>query len=251
MPTSLIEGPAYPVLLGALTGILGTRIGWRLGNRFVLPAAQAALGALAFVASWQAGGALAGALAVGAWACGTSFAAITAFWHTPGRIGTHVLRASAYAASMRAWLSSGETLGASPGAIVRTHVRELAAYLAVALLTGNLLSLVMGAALLNFMNAWFVELLRAAHARRTVWLLGWPCWSVARVLAYVALGSACAQPAASWLGYPAPADDVQWLVELGLFGVLLDVVLKSLLSGWYGRRLHETLLRAAPHEERP
>jgi len=235
--TSLLQGPAYPLLLGALSGVLGTRIGWRLRHRFALPAVQATLGALAFVLGWQAGGAIAGAVAVAAWAVGTSLAAISAFRTAAGEIGTRVLAASAYAASMRGWLESGGPLGSSPGAIVRAHVRELAAYLAAAFLTGNLLSIAMGAVLLNSMNAWFVGLLGAAGDRRTVWFLGWPCWSIARVLAYVVLGSACAQPVATWLGRPAPVDDVRWLVEVGLLGVLLDVVLKIMLSGWYGRRL--------------
>lgn len=241
MPTILVEGPLYPLLLGALAGVVGTRIGWRLSHRFALPAAQSTLGAFAFVTSWRVGGALSGAMSVTAWAVGTSLATIAAFRAAEGEIAPRVLGGRAYAASMRGWLASGGPLGTSPGAVVRAHVRELAIYLIAALSTGNLLAIAMGAVLLNLMNAWFVDLLRAASDRRTVWLLGWPCWSIARVLAYVALGSACAQPVAAWLSRPSPADDVRRLVEIGLLGILFDVTLKIFLSAWYGRRLRGTL----------
>jgi len=244
----LIDSPIYPLLLGALAGVLGTRIGWRLRHRLALPAAQATLGGLAFVYGWSHRGAIGGALAVGAWALGTSLAAIATFRAVPAEMPTRVLGFSSYAGSMRDWLASGELLGSSPRGILSRHLRELAAYLAVALVSGNLLAIAMGAVLLNRMNAWFVELVGAAHDRRVATLLGWPCWSLTRVLAYVALGAACAQPWAARLDHAAPVADVLWLVNLGLLLFVVDITLKIQLSGWYGRRLSAAL---APPGTRP
>jgi hypothetical protein len=238
-----VLGLPYLLVLGALAGALGTRIGWRLRHRLMLPAAQTALGVFAFLFGWNQRGATGGALAVGAWAIGTSVAAIPAFRAARDQLGTRVLGFAPYAASMRGWLASGEMLGASPSAILRRHVRELAFYLAAALVSANLLAIGMGAVLLNRMNAWFVELCSDARDRRTILLLGWPCWSLARVLAYVALGAACAQWWAARLGRAAPPEDVLGLINLGLLGVVVDITLKIQLSGWYARKLHAALAR--------
>lgn len=233
----MLAGPLGPVLLGALAGVAGTRIGWRLSNRHALPVVQAALGAVAFVASWLVHGATGGALAVGAWALGATIAAVVAFASAPEAIATRVLFAPAYIATMREWVERGGPIERSSVALLRKHVRELAAYLAVALATGNLLAIAMGAVLLNFMNAWFVELLRVADDRRVVVLLGWPCWSIARVLGYVALGAASAAPWAGALGRPADPADIRRLVAAGIALILADVALKVALAPWYARRL--------------
>ena len=236
-------GIPYLLVLGALAGALGTRIGWRLGHRLALPLVQTALGGFAFVFGWNQQGARGGALAVGAWAVGTSLAAIPAFRSSREQLEARILGFSSYAASMRGWLASGELLGGTPRAILRRHVRELALYLATALVSANLLAIGMGAVLLNRMNAWFVELLADARDRRTVLVLGWPCWSLARVMAYVALGAACAQWWAARLGRAAPPVDVLGLINLGLLGVVVDITLKIQLSGWYARRVQAALAR--------
>ena len=241
----MLAGPLAPLLLGALAGFAGTRIGWRFGHRLALPATQTVLGAVAFVASWLAQGATAGALAVGAWAVGASIAAIVAFASAPEAIESRVLFARGYIATMRAWVERGGPIEPSPGALLRKQLRELAAYLAAALATGNLLAIAMGAVLLNFMNAWFVVLVRAAEERRLAALLGWPCWSIARVLAYVALGAACAQPWAVAIGRPGAPDEIARLVAFGIALVVVDLGLKAGLASWYGRRLGRALSRPA------
>jgi len=233
----LVQTPVYPAILGLLCGLVGFRIGWRLALAWVLPLSQGAMGALAFAAAWRGGGAAHGAIAVGGWTVGSTLAALVYFLTSPGLVDRRVLRAAAYRAEMLAWLSDGRGFAARPLATARRHLWELGAYLAAALVSGNVLGLVMGAVLLNFMNAWVASLLRAARRPSVVLLLGWNVWSVVRVAAYAVLGTAAAAPLAAWIGRPAAGGLVGDLLLWGLAGVAADLALKLGLSGATGRAL--------------
>ena len=175
------------------------------------------------------------AAAVVGWAVGTSLTAIYTFRKEPVDVDATVLRASAYRATMRDWLSSGT--GFAPGPTFVAHVKELAIYLAVALASANLLGLLMGAVLLNFMNAWVASVLAAGRREGAVVLLAWPVWSVVRVLSFILLGTAAAGPLAGLAGYPGDPLQLRWLWMVGGVGVALDLVLKLALSSRCGRAL--------------
>ena len=93
----------------------------------------------------------------------------------------------------------------------------------------------MGAALLNEMNAYVATLLRAARRRGRVLLLAWNVWSVVRVAAYVSIGAAAAVPLLRLAGWRADASAVSGLAVAGAIGVVVDLVLKLALSRSYGR----------------
>jgi len=223
--------------MGLLCGVVGFRIGWRSRNRVVLPLFQTLLGGFAFFASWRASGAISAAVAETGWALGTTLVSIAHFRREPRFVDAMVPRARPYRAAMFAWLRSGRGPESHPLATLGQHARELALYVAVALLTANLLALAMGAMLLNYMNAYVARLLDAARDPWTVRLLGWNCWSLFRVAAYIVLGSACTAPLAARAGYPALDGEVRTLLWLGGAGVLLDLLLKLALSRPLGRRL--------------
>jgi hypothetical protein len=233
----LFENPLYFGVVGTLCGVLGFRLGWRSGSRFALPLLQGLFGFFAFAIAWRVVGAIFGVLAVGGWAIGTTLYSIHLFKKQRDRIDERVLRARAYRESMFAWLRSGRGPESQPLITARTHLMELLLYLAAATLTANLLSIVMGAILLNHMNAYVSVLLLSARRKWTVRLLAWNSWSVVRVGAYIMLGSASAAPLAGWFGYPASLTRVRWLLYMGGIGVVLDLVLKLLLSRSCGRLL--------------
>jgi len=232
-----MQSPAYFAVIGLLGGVVGFRLGWRSGRAWLLPLLQGALGFVAFVSAWRGGGPIHGVWAVLGWALGTSSVALLAFRSAPERIDECVYRARPYREEMSDWLRTGRGPETRPIATARRHLFELAAYLAAALATANFLSLVMGAVLLNYMNAYVARLLAAATRPWTVRLLAWNSWSVVRVVAYVLLGVACAAPLAGWFGYPADLAEVRRLLQLGGIGVVADLLLKLLLSRPCGRLL--------------
>jgi len=242
---SLVGSPLYFATLGLLCGAVGFRVGWRARNRFFLPLFQALLGFFAFVTAWRVAGAFGGATAESGWALGSTIAALFHFRRDAESVDAVVLRARSYRESMFAWLRTGRGPEAQPFRTTGRHLVELTAYLVAAVVSANLLALVLGAVLLNYMNAYVVRLLVVARRPWTVRLLAWNCWSLIRLTAYIMLGSACAAPLAARLGRPAEAAEIRWLLYLGAAGVLLDLLLKLALSAPCGRRLADAVEPAA------
>ncbi len=232
------HAPLYYFLgLGLVCGMAGFRVGWRLRLPAALPLAQGAFGYVPFVLAWNAGGPVWAAAAEGAWAAGASVMGIVTFVLDPKAVDARVFRAAPYRAAMLEWLRTGKGPETRPGATALAHARELLVYAAAALVSANALSLVMGAILLAYMNAYVAALIRAARRPAVVALLGWNVWSLVRVAAYVALGTAAAAPLLAALGRPAPDRTVLPLAAAGLAGVVLDGVLKIALSRPCGRAL--------------
>jgi len=233
----LLTSPLYFVVLGLLCGMFGTRLGWRSRNRMMLPLLQGLLGFLAFAAAWRGVGPIAASLAIGGWAIGVTLFSLFRFAAEPEQVDLRVLHARPYRESMLEWLRTGKGPEARPLRTVWQHVRELAVYLAAALLTANLLAIVLGAILLNAMNGYVARLLGAAKQVWRVRLLAWNAWSVVRVAAYVMLGSAAAELIAARLGYSGDPRQVRIQAIAGAVGVVLDLLLELILSRPWGRAL--------------
>ena len=233
----LTQSPIYFVALGLVCGTLGFRLGWRSARPSLLPLIQGLFGWIAFATAWRAGGAVAGALAVGAWAAGTTLYALPVFAGESGLTDTRVWRARAYRVQMLDWLRTGRGPESRPWATAREHLVELVVYLTSAVLTANLVSIMLGAVLLNYMNAYVARLPVAGRRIWIVRLLAWNVWSLIRVAAYVMLGSAAAAPLASLAGYPSPPVQVERLLWSGGAAAVLDLLLKLALSRPCGRLL--------------
>jgi hypothetical protein len=242
--------PPYFLVFAFLCGIVGFRIGWRLG-RLALPLVQGALAWLAFLLTWSIVGAAWAAASVGAWALGTTAASVFVFLGNPHETDERVYQAAQYRASMLAWLETGrgpetkllETLG--------RHLRETIVYAAAALATANYASLAMGAMLLNEMNAYVATLLRAAERMGRVLLLAWNLWSVVRVAAYVLIGTAAAAPLLRLAGVPTDVHSAQTLAAYGVIGLVVDLVLKLTLSRTCGRLIASAIDLDAAKANRP
>ena len=106
-----------------------------------------------------------------------------------------------------------------------------------AIVSANLLSIVMGAILLNYMNAYVATLLRAAKRTGPVLLLAWNVWSIARVAAYIVIGAAAGAPVLRLMGRGVDPGTIRSLTIAGGTGVVVDLLLKVTLSRPCGRAL--------------
>lgn len=237
MPVSWALTPPYFLSFAFLSGIVGFRMGWRTKSRIGLPLLQGVLGWIAFLIAWSFVGAVWSAACVGAWAVGATMASVYAFVGRPLETDQRVIRATEYRAAMLDWLTTGARPEAQPVATVTQHARELIWYLAAAMVSANFISLVMGAILLNYMNAYVATLLRAATRTGRVLLLAWNVWSVARVAAYVMIGAAGAAPVLRLMGRRVDGSAVRGLAIGGAVGVMVDLALKLALSRPWGRAL--------------
>jgi hypothetical protein len=233
-------GSGYFLLLGAACGVVGFRLAWRIGNRWGMPLAQGLAGWTAFVYAWRWGTPGIAAATVGVWALSTTLVSLYFFVPNPEAVDRCVVRAKEYRATMLAWLRTGRGPEAEPLATARRHLHETIVYAACAVLTANLASIVLGAVLLNYMNAYVATLLRAARRKAVVSLLAWNVWSLVRVGGYVVLGSAAAAPAATWLGLPATGPVAGLALGAGA-ALVADLALKIALSKPIGRVLADAV----------
>lgn len=237
MPASWSLTPPYFLIFAFLCGVVGFRVGWRLGNRIALPIAQTALGWVAFLLAWSIAGAGWAAASVLFWALGTSLASIYVFLGHPEDTDERVVRAASYRASMLGWLQTGAGPKSRPLQTAQQHLREAIWYTAAAVATANLGSIAMGAILLNYMNAYVATLLRAARRTTPVLFLAWNVWSLVRVASYVLIGAAAAAPMLRVVGWRGDTRATLALAATGAAGVVLDLVLKLTLSRPCGRLL--------------
>jgi hypothetical protein len=226
--------PPYVLVFAFLCGVVGFRIGWRLG-RLALPLVQGALGWLAFLLAWKIVGAAWAAASVGAWVVGTTAASVYVFLGNPRDTDERVFQAASYRASMLAWLETGRGPETRPLETAGKHLREAIGYTAAALATANYASLAMGAMLLNQMNAYVATLLRSAERTGRVLLLAWNVWSLVRVAAYVLIGAAAAAPLLRLTGGGVEVQVARILAVYGAIGLVVDLALKLALSRPCGR----------------
>jgi hypothetical protein len=244
-----VDSPVYFVVLGLLCGLVGFRLGWRSGQRITLPLIQGALGWVGFATAWRAGGAFAGVDAVLGWVAGTTMISLGRFRREPEAVDRIVLRAVPYRVTMFEWLRTGRGPETRPFRTALEHTRELILYLIAAVSSANLLSIAMGAVLLNYMNAYVARLSQLARRRWVVRLLAWNVWSILRVAAYVLLGVAAATPLAERAGFPANPEQIKLLWVAGLTGAALDLALKLSLSRICGRQLASAVELSEPRRE--
>jgi len=157
-------------------------------------------------------------------------ATLLSYWQ-PWRTETLFLRAASYRAEMFGWVMTGHGAESEPSRFLPLHLRDAAIFVVLALATGGVLAMIMGAALMNYMGH-YVGALAAASARPAVtMILGWHPWAVVRIVSFVTLGVVLSAPLLSKI-WNFPVD---WLSERRLAayaaaGLVVDVVMKWLLA---------------------
>ena len=151
-------------------------------------------------------------------------------------------RSREYTESMMRWIDTGQLPEGPPARVLLFHLKQMAIYCVLAAISANFLALVLGAALLNYMNFYVASFVRRTGSKAGAVLLAWNPWSVIRVLGFLYLGIVMSTPAL-WLLIPVPWRFSLMLVLPGIACLLLDVVLKIILSKSWSQRLQTQLRR--------
>jgi len=168
------------------------------------------------------------------WAAALAICA-TAFSYTrTADAGRLFLHGEAYRREMFTFLLTGSGPEGDIRLFLPVHAKHAVAFAALALVTGSLAAMPMGAALMNYM-AYYVGALAAssAHPLRAV-ALGWVPWSLVRIASFVTLGVVLAGPVLGRLfGFPYVLRAQRRWIGLALAGLALDIVLKwALAPAW-------------------
>lgn len=174
--------------------VLSYPVGLLLGGGLLLPVLNTIPAYAAMVVLLRRGQrGLAVALML-AWAATLAVAATVAFAAWPEAPDAHVVNGPAYRDEMFHWIRTGEGREGRPAEFIPQHVLHLGAFVALSLATASAGSMVLGAALMNYMAFYVASLHRAGMDASTVTLLGWQPWALCRIAAFVVLGVVLAEP---------------------------------------------------------
>jgi hypothetical protein len=162
-----------------------------------------------------------------------------------GRIS--VIHGEAYRDEMIHWVRTGEGKESSPRRFLPEHLVHLTAFALLSLVSGSLLSLGLGAVLMNYMSFYLGSLLAVAEVPRTVLLLGWPPWAILRVVAFVILGVVLSGPVLRRLaGVRLEWSRTRIWMLAAAAGLLGDILLKTLLAPRWSEMLRTALFPLSP-----
>ncbi len=146
-----------------------------------------------------------------------------------------IFRSEPYTESMFRWIETGILPEGSLLRVIRIHIQQSLLYCMLALISGNLVSLIFGCMLLNYMN-FYVSQLTLRKKSWKAFVFGWNPWSIVRVLAFLWLGTALGVPLVSYVLKINVEFQFGWLVP-GIVGVVVDLILKLTMSDSWRLRL--------------
>ena len=161
--------------------------------------------------------------------CGT----LMSYYWTP-EAGRLFLRGESYRREMFTFVQTGVGAEGDIGQFLPMHAAHAAVFCALALATGSLLAMPMGAVLMNYM-AYYVGALGAAssHPIRAM-ALAWVPWALIRIASFVVLGVVLAGPVLGHLfGFEYRLWSARRWILYGLAGLVADAALKwALANQW-------------------
>ena len=173
------------------------------------------------------------------WALFQSLAVAIGTALAPDRAAEVVLNGSTYTKEMLHWIRTGEGAEGSFRLFLPIHVRHYAAFCVLSLVTFGSAALLLGTWLLNYMNFYVAQLVQSSVAPWLAACLGWPPWSVLRVVGYISTGVALTALSLNLVTrargrVPQDSFPEQYLL-MGLGFVVADLVVKAVLAPvWQG-----------------
>jgi hypothetical protein len=168
------------------------------------------------------------------WAAALAVCATTMSYLGPAEAGRLFLRGESYRREMFEFLLTGYGPEGDIRRFLPQHLAHAAVFAALAVATGSLLAMPLGALLMNYM-AYYVGALGAASAHPwKAMALAWVPWALIRIAAFVTLGVVLAGPVLGRLfGFDYRLRDQGRWIGLAGGALLTDVVLKwALAPSW-------------------
>jgi hypothetical protein len=213
-------------------------IGWTVGVPLLVPILNTAA-SVPFMALALRNGQVRLAVArMLLWALAMGACATLLSYARPAATGELFLRAEAYRVEMFAWVLTGNGAESAPSQFIPQQLGHAAIFAGLTVATGGVLSMPMGALLMNYMGH-YVGALAAQSARPGLtMLLAWHPWAVIRVVSFVVLGVVLSMPVLSrLLRFRADWSAARPLAVAACAGLAADIVLKTLLAPAWQRLL--------------
>jgi len=194
------------------------------------------------------------------WAATMGVCAMVMSYRSPLATNRLFLRGAEYRNEMFEWVRTGNGAESSPSIFIPAQARDAAIFSALAVATGGVVAMPMGAVLMNQMGHYVGALAAwSAHPAVTM-ILGWHPWAVIRIASFVVIGVVLSIPLLSVVdrrssraGQRGPREaspgggghrtDLDWKAAARRYlpwaaaGLVVDIVLKSLLAPAWQRLL--------------
>lgn len=132
------------------------------------------------------------------------------------------------------WIRTGIGQEGSPSTYMPQHAAHFLAFAILCLVSRGLLGLVLGAALLNYMNAYVVALLVHSEPPWLVAPFAWPAYAIVRVVGLVCIATALTAITLRRRTH-ATVGAVRIALWVGFGLVVADLALKAVLAPLYPR----------------
>ena len=175
------------------------------------------------------------------WAAALGISATIASYVSPPAMARLFLHGEAYRKEMFLFVMTGQGTEGNIRAFLPQHLLHAVAFCGLALASGSLLAMPLGAALMNYM-AFYVGALGAASLRPiSAMALAWVPWALIRIVSFVTLGVLLGGPVLGRLFHFQYhlRDQRRWLAW-AFAGLAADILLKWALASWW-----RGLIRAA------
>ncbi len=172
------------------------------------------------------------------WALTLAVCATLLSYRYPAPTDTLFVRGGTYRAEMHEWVLTGRGAESTPSQFIPQQAGHAALFSALALATGGVLAMPMGAILMNYMGHYVGTL--AAYSARPVptIVLGWHPWAVIRIVSFVVIGVVLSGPLVSRvLRVRFEWREARPLLAWAATGLVADVVLKTLAAPVWHRLL--------------
>ena len=237
----LVESPlVYPLLF--LSVVASIALGFFVSNKWLMPILNISIAypvLFTLVSEEKRQKAFAAMLF---WALGMGVVMVIACLRYPALASVSILNGPNYVREMFHWISTGEGAEGNPLQFVPIHLLHIVVFCILSAISASMLSLLMGAVLMNYMSFYVASLIQASHHSTVAMWMGWHPWSIIRVISFVILGVILGEPLICKL---TKRDydylEVRPFMWGAIFGLLLDVVMKALLAPWWGITLRKLI----------
>jgi hypothetical protein len=226
-----------PISIVAAT-VLSYVVGWLIGSPTLLPVLNTLASFPFMVAALRRGQLRVAVARMLVWALTLGVCATLLSFARPFQTDTLFLRGAGYRTEMFAWVLTGKGAESTPSRFVPEQALHAVTFSALAIATGGLLAMPMGAVLMNYMGH-YVGVLAATSRRPAVTLiLGWNPWAAIRVISFVVIGVVLSTPLLSRLAkFRVDRAAARSLLLWAGAGLIADIVLKTLLAPAWQRLL--------------
>jgi len=176
------------------------------------------------------------------WALTMGVCATLMSYARPAPTDVFFLGGEAYRVEMFEWVLTGRGAESTPSQFIPRQLGQAAIFAGLTLATAGVLSMPMGAVLMNDMGH-YVGALAARSARPALTiLLAWHPWSVVRIASFVILGVVWSAPLLARIApFTVDRQMSRRLAVVACTGLAIDIVSKALLAPAWQRILLRTV----------